>query len=100
MGVDDEEERLREQKAQEKQRMVEKENKARLAEKEEEQERARVQALHEEMARRPHTFDNEGNIIWIEEPKPDRLPKVQESFPYNIKKDPRRPLGEETLSKT
>lgn len=87
--IDPEEEQLREHKALERQRLKEKEQKAVQAEKVKEQERLRVQALHEQMERCPHTFDTEGNIIWIEEPRLDRLPKVQETFPYNVKKDKR-----------
>mmetsp|Transcript_146786 Transcript_146786/g.273352 ORF Transcript_146786/g.273352 Transcript_146786/m.273352 type:complete len:638 (-) Transcript_146786:76-1989(-) len=96
--VDEDEEKLREAKAQEEQRKRDKENKLKLAEKQKEDEQRKVQALHEEMARKQHTFDSEGNIIWVEEIKMDRLPKVQEFFPYDIKKDPRsRDRLDETL---
>lgn len=88
-AVDEEEEKLREAKQQEEARRRDKENKVRAAEKAKEEEQRRVQALHEEMARKQHTFDSEGNIIWVEEIKLERLPKVQEMFPYGIKKDPR-----------
>mmetsp|Transcript_17607 Transcript_17607/g.48324 ORF Transcript_17607/g.48324 Transcript_17607/m.48324 type:complete len:645 (+) Transcript_17607:111-2045(+) len=94
--IDDEEERLRAQKAEEKQRVIERDNKIKAAEKLEEQERQRIQILHEQMDRQLHTFDSEGNIIWIEEPKHERLPKVQETFPYNIKKDTRARATEDT----
>jgi len=87
--VDDEEDRLRDMKVLEEQRRKEKENKAKQAEKVKEVEQTRVQNLHEQMAKFPHTFDTEGNIIWVEEPKPEKLPKVQETFPYNVKKDPK-----------
>jgi len=88
-NIDEEEEQLRDAKAQEEAKKREKENKARLLERSKEDERKRVQALHEEMARRPHTFSTDGEILWVEELKLDRLPKVQEIFPYGIKKDPR-----------
>jgi len=45
--------------------------------------------LHEEMSRRLHTFDSEGGLIWVEDLKLDRLPKVQEVVPYYVKRDPR-----------
>eukprot|EP00438_Fugacium_kawagutii_P010604 Skav209975 [mRNA] locus=scaffold3013:108233:110655:- [translate_table: standard] len=53
-----------------------------------------VQQLHEEMSKRLHTFDTEGNLIWVDELKPDRLPRrgwcrLVESFSYAVKKDPK-----------
>jgi len=41
------------------------------------------------MGRRQHTFDSEGGLIWVEELKLEKMPKVQEVFPYFIKRDPR-----------
>mmetsp|Transcript_17626 Transcript_17626/g.32090 ORF Transcript_17626/g.32090 Transcript_17626/m.32090 type:complete len:630 (-) Transcript_17626:53-1942(-) len=97
--VDEEEEKLRDAKQQEEARRRDKENKARLAEKQKEEEQRRVQALHEEMSKKQHTFDSEGNIIWVEEIKQERLPKVQEIFPFGIKKDPRsRDRLDETMN--
>lgn len=88
--VDEEEERLRDQKFQEEMRRREKERKAKEAEKQKDEERKTVIALHEEMARKAHTFDTEGKIIWVEEIKADKLPKVTETMVHNIKKDPRQ----------
>uniref|UniRef100_A0A7S4PTA3 Uncharacterized protein n=1 Tax=Alexandrium monilatum TaxID=311494 RepID=A0A7S4PTA3_9DINO len=88
--LDDEEERLRDQKFQEEARRRDKERKAKEAERLKDEERKAVVALHEEMARKAHTFDNDGKIIWIEEVKVDKLPKVTETFPFNIKKDARQ----------
>eukprot|EP00413_Alexandrium_margalefii_P032713 CAMPEP_0204557216 /NCGR_PEP_ID=MMETSP0661-20131031/30168_1 /ASSEMBLY_ACC=CAM_ASM_000606 /TAXON_ID=109239 /ORGANISM="Alexandrium margalefi, Strain AMGDE01CS-322" /LENGTH=214 /DNA_ID=CAMNT_0051564333 /DNA_START=18 /DNA_END=659 /DNA_ORIENTATION=- len=88
--LDEEEERLRDQKFQEEARKRDKERKAKEAEKQKDEERKTVIALHEEMARKAHTFDTDGKIIWVEEIKVDKLPKVTETFPYNIKKDVRQ----------
>lgn len=89
-AFDEEEERLRDQKSQEEARKKDKEKKGKEAEKAKDEERKKVQVMHEEMARRLHTFDCDGNIIWVEEPKVDKLPKAQEVFPYSVKKDPRQ----------
>jgi hypothetical protein len=85
--IEEEEERLRREKTEEKQRLVEKEHVARQAEKDDKAQANKIIALHEEMDRRPHTFDTDGGIIWIEEPKPEKLPKFQEMFPFNVKRD-------------
>lgn len=86
-ALDEEEERLRDQKFQEEARRRDKERKAKEAEKQKDEERKTVIALHEEMSRKAHTFDTDGKIIWVEEIKVDKLPKVTETFPYNIKKN-------------
>jgi len=88
--LDEEEERLRDQKFQEEARKRDKERKAKEAEKQKDEERKTVIALHEEMARKAHTFDTDGKIIWVEELKVDKLPKVTETVIPNIKKDPRQ----------
>lgn len=85
--LDEAEERLREAKAQEEARRREKEKRLKESEKTKEEERKKVQQLHEEMAKRAHTFDTEGNLIWVEELKLERLPKVQEVFGFAVKKD-------------
>jgi hypothetical protein len=87
--LDEEEEKLRDARQQEEAKRRERENKARANEKAKEAEHQRVQALHGEMSRRPHTFDSEGGLIWVEDLKMDRLPKTQEVFGWNVKKDPR-----------
>lgn len=87
--VDPEEERMREAKAQEEARKRDKERAAKESEKALEEERRKVQQLHEEMSKRPHTFDTEGNLIWVDELKPDRLPKLVEFSNYQVKKDPK-----------
>lgn len=87
---DEEEERMRESKAQEEVRRRDKEKKAKESEKSKEEERRKVQSLHEEMARRPHTFDLDGNLIWVEELKPERMPKLQDETGFLIKKDPKQ----------
>jgi len=79
--VDEQEERLRDAKALEEARRKDKEIKFRQSERTKEEERKKVQQLHEEMSKRAHTFDNEGNLIWVEEIKVERLPKVQEVPP-------------------
>lgn len=85
--LDEQEEQLRDAKAAEESRRRDKEAKLRQADRMKEEERKKVQQLHEEMSKRLHTFDNEGNIIWVEDIKPERLPKVQEAFGFNIKRD-------------
>jgi len=87
--VDPEEEHMREAKSQEEARKRDKERAAKESEKTLEEERRKVQQLHEEMSKRPHTFDTEGNLIWVDELKPDRLPRLVESFSYAVKKDPK-----------
>lgn len=87
--VDEEEEKLRDLRQVEETRRRDKENKVKQNEKSKEAEQQRVQALHEEMSKRQHTFDSEGGLIWVEDFKMDRLPKVQEVIPYSVKKDPR-----------
>jgi len=89
LQLDDEEEKLRDARQQEETKRRDKETKMRMKEKATEVEQQRVQALHEEMSRRLHTFDSEGGLIWVEDLKLDRLPKVQEVVPYYVKKDPR-----------
>lgn len=93
--VDEHEERLRDAKALEEARRKDKEIKFRMSERQKEEERKKVQQLHEEMAKRAHTFDNEGNLIWVEDVKVEKLPKVQEAFGFNVKRDA-RPRKEET----
>lgn len=95
--VDDEEEKLRDARQAEEARRRERDNKVLANKKATEVEQQRVQALHEEMARRQHTFDSEGGLIWVEDLKLDRLPKTQEVFSYFVKRDPRaREQKEET----
>lgn len=89
VAIDEWEEQLRDAKVQEEAKKREKEKKARETEKTREEERRKVQERHEEMSQRAHTFDTEGNIIWVEEIKLDRLPRVQEAFGYAVKKDPK-----------
>lgn len=87
--ADEEEEKLRDLRQVEETRRRDKESKVKQNEKSKEAENMRVQALHEEMSKRQHTFDSEGGLIWVEDYKVDRLPKVQEVIPYLVKKDPR-----------
>eukprot|EP00931_Biecheleriopsis_adriatica_P116758 TRINITY_DN92352_c0_g1_i1.p1 TRINITY_DN92352_c0_g1~~TRINITY_DN92352_c0_g1_i1.p1 ORF type:complete len:647 (-),score=157.28 TRINITY_DN92352_c0_g1_i1:74-2014(-) len=96
--IDQEEERLRDAKAQEEARRRDRERKAKESEKTKEEERKKVQQLHEEMSKRPHTFDTEGNLIWVDEFKADRLPKLMENFGYAVKRDPRQRAGEDMKS--
>eukprot|EP00445_Apocalathium_hangoei_P013337 CAMPEP_0203870298 /NCGR_PEP_ID=MMETSP0359-20131031/18162_1 /ASSEMBLY_ACC=CAM_ASM_000338 /TAXON_ID=268821 /ORGANISM="Scrippsiella Hangoei, Strain SHTV-5" /LENGTH=421 /DNA_ID=CAMNT_0050788959 /DNA_START=122 /DNA_END=1383 /DNA_ORIENTATION=- len=91
--LDEEEEALRELKAQEEGRKREKEKKGREVEKTKEEERKQVLARHEEMRLRQHTFDQDGNVIWVEELKLERLPKVQESAIHSLKKDAKSRTG-------
>jgi len=87
MQLDDEEEKLRDARHQEELKRRDREKKVKENEKQQEIEQQRVEALHEEMARRNHTFDSEGGLIWVEDLKLDRLPRVQEVFPYFVKRD-------------
>ena len=34
-----------------------------------------------EMDKKPFTFDTDGNVIWVELPKPEKLPKVIQEYP-------------------
>lgn len=87
--LDNEEEKLRDARQAEEAKRRERDNKVLANKKAKELEQQRVQALHEEMSRRQHTFDSEGGLIWVEDLKLDRLPKTQEVFQYFVKKDPR-----------
>lgn len=98
--LDEQEERLRDAKALEESRRRDKEVKLKQSEKSKDEERKKVQQLHEEMSKRAHTFDNEGNLIWVEEVKLERLPKVQEAFGYNLKRDARPRQAEEQKKET
>lgn len=89
LNLDDEEEKLREARQAEEAKRRDRDNKVLANKKAKELEQQRVQALHEEMSRRQHTFDSEGGLIWVEDLKLDRLPKTQEVFSYFVKKDPR-----------
>lgn len=82
--LDDEEEKLREAKAEVEAQRRQAEARKREEAKLEEEELRKLAALHEEMAKRPFTFDLEGNIMWIEEQNYDKLPKVQEQFAYHL----------------
>lgn len=92
VSIDDEEEKLRSAKAAEDARRREAEEKKRLAAQRQEEECRRIEAMHEEMDRRKHTFDVNGNIIWVDDVRPEKLPKMQELVPYGLKKD-QRPRG-------
>lgn len=92
MPVDEEEERLREVKVMEEARARERKSKQLQAERSKEEERKKVEQIHAEMEKRPHTFDHNGVLMWMEDVKADRLDrlaKVQEVFTYSIRKDPK-----------
>lgn len=86
---DVEEKRLRDAKAQEEVRRRDRQRRQREAEQVKEDEQRKVEELHKEMERRQHTFDTNGDIIWVDEIKLDRLPKVQETAGFQVKKDPK-----------
>lgn len=86
-ALDVEEERMREAKAQEETRRKDREKRAKESEKAKEEERKQVQRLQEEMSKRPFSFDCDGNLMWVDEFRVDRLPKLQEAFGYNVKKE-------------
>merc|ERR550514_195301 len=71
--VDNEEDMLRDFKAAE--------EKKRQAE-----ELKKLEAQHEEMRRRQFTYDSDGNVVWVEQPNVDRLPKISELIPYKFPK--------------
>jgi len=100
---DAEEEKLRDVKTQEEIKKREQESRARVVEKVKDEERRKAQELMEEMALRPHTFDIDGNIIWVDEVNPAKLPNVQTTAGFGIKKDARRGGlvdAENTLTRT
>lgn len=86
---DPDEQELREAKASEESRARERKSKQLAAERAKEEERKKVEMIHQEMEKKLHTFDQHGNLIWIDEVKPDKLPRVQEIFPVSIRKDPK-----------
>lgn len=96
--IDDDEEKMRDARQQEEARRRDRENKVRQNEKANEAEQQRVQALHEEMSRRLHTFDSNGDLIWVEDVKVDRLPPVQAMCGGNVKKDPRAKGADDSAS--
>lgn len=84
---DKEEEFLREgkMKLDAKKREVEKQKKdeAKAAQ----QKRAQIEALHEEMDKRLHTYDLNGEVMWVEPPNLQKLPTVLETVGHRIKKE-------------
>lgn len=85
--IDEEEEFFREAKTQEETKRKERERRTREGERAKEEDRKQIAIRHEEMRIKPHTFDHEGNIIWVDEVKSDRLPKVQETANFLIKRE-------------
>jgi len=86
---DTDEEKLRDAKRMEEAQQREQERRARESQKDEENKQKEVEILHVEMESKPHTFDLEGNIIWIEDVKPEKLPVLQQVAGFVVKKDPR-----------
>lgn len=84
--IADDEERARERKAQEDARKREIEKQRRESEKARELERVRIAELHAEMDQRPHTFDMNGNVLWVEQINVAKLPKMQEVLAHGVSK--------------
>lgn len=95
---DIEEERQREEKFQNDATKREKERKAKEKAKTAEQERIRVEALHEEMDKRPHTFDLNGEVMWVEPPNLAKLPKMVESLIHHVPRDKTSTAKEQGLT--
>lgn len=89
--MDEEEDRYREMKEKEEKKRRDDEAKQRALERDREEARRKLEALHEEMKVRQFTYDSAGNIIWVDAPNPDRLPKVTEQCSYGYKEV--RPKG-------
>lgn len=93
VSLDEEEERLREAKAREEAKKRDTEAKAKAFEKQQEEEAKTTALLHEQMDQRQHTFDSEGNIIWVEDLRLDKLPKTQEVVQFGVKWDGKKSQG-------
>lgn len=61
-----------------------------------EKKRAEREALHEEMDKRPHTYDLDGNVMWVEPPNLQKLPQVVEMIRHNVKSDKIAPVPDAT----
>lgn len=81
------EERVREVKAQDDAKKREQERQKKEKAKIEELERARLAELHAEMAQRPHTFDLNGNVLWVEQVNYSKLPNLQEAVSHRVLKN-------------
>jgi len=95
---DAEEERFREAKQVDDNKRREMEKMTRDRRQAESEARKRIEELHEEMDKRPHTFDLNGEVLWVEPPKVDKLPKVQETVEINIKRN-LKPKTEDNAAK-
>lgn len=47
-----------------------------------EEKKLKQKLLLEEMDKRPHTFDSDGNLMWITAPNIPKLPKTTQEFPF------------------
>jgi len=83
--LDAEEERFREKKVQYDIKKRQNEKSQKEAAKAAEQERIRIEALHEEMENKQHTFDLNGNVMWVEPPNLAKLPGVHQTVGHNVK---------------
>merc|ERR550514_565416 len=84
--VDNEEDMLREFKAAEEKKRRDEELKAKKAAERRAEELKKLEAQHEEMRRRQFAYDSDGNVVWVEQPNVDRLPKISELIPYKFPK--------------
>lgn len=53
-----------------------------------EEQAQKVEALHAEMEKKPHTFDLHGNVIWVEPPNVQKMPNLKPACIPKIKEDP------------
>eukprot|EP00397_Hematodinium_sp_SG-2012_P019148 GEMP01019662.1.p1 GENE.GEMP01019662.1~~GEMP01019662.1.p1 ORF type:complete len:552 (+),score=112.44 GEMP01019662.1:25-1656(+) len=85
---DDEETRFRELKQIEERRLEEEKRKIEAELRKKEAKKAELLAIQEEMEKRPHTFDSDGNLIWITPPNIPKMPKMSHELPYKFKRTP------------
>jgi len=100
---DEEAERYRLLKAEDKKKLQEKAKADAIKAKENEKEQIKMEALSAQMKDQPHTWDHLGNVIWIEHPRPDKLPALQATANAKIKADPRARReegGKDTMNST
>merc|ERR550514_1726699 len=84
--VDPEEDMLRDFKAAAEKKRRDEELKAKKAAERRAEELKKLEAQHEEMRRRQFAYDSDGNVVWVEQPNVDRLPKISELIPFKFPK--------------
>eukprot|EP00405_Crypthecodinium_cohnii_P024325 CAMPEP_0206497022 /NCGR_PEP_ID=MMETSP0324_2-20121206/49875_1 /ASSEMBLY_ACC=CAM_ASM_000836 /TAXON_ID=2866 /ORGANISM="Crypthecodinium cohnii, Strain Seligo" /LENGTH=460 /DNA_ID=CAMNT_0053982387 /DNA_START=19 /DNA_END=1397 /DNA_ORIENTATION=- len=84
---DEEEGEMREKKEREARRRRDEESRVQQRASQEAEEAARLAQVKDQMKNKPFTYDNQGNIIWIQPPSHAKLPVANPAPSYGIRKD-------------